>query len=82
MSTADGRVICMHCSHWSPKKVTPVMARNGFGLCAPLSQGCWQMFAGQFPKVCAKHQRAPDETIAARERFAAAQTDQPEESTS
>ena len=52
------------------------MARLGFGHCAPKSISNWHTFSGTFKRLCEHFKRAPEETIEARERFAAAQ-DQP-----
>jgi len=77
MTHPDPRVICRECSHWNPCKVSSAMASMGFGHCAAISVTSWHTFNGSFKHLCAHHQRAPDETIAARERLAAAH-DQPQ----
>ena len=69
----------MDCAHWSPKKVSPELAQLGFGHCAPRSISNWHTFSGTFKRLCEHFKRAPEETIEARERFAAAQ--QPNRST-
>jgi len=71
--TPDGRVRCMDCSHWSPKRCGGELARLGFGHCAPLSAGKWQAYSGTYIRLCDHFAQAPKETIEARERFAAAQ---------
>jgi len=80
MTTPDHRVICRDCAHWNPRKVSPALAHLGFGHCAPLSISSWHTFSGTFRHLCPKFQRATEETIAARERFAAAH-DQPTKAT-
>lgn len=80
MTQLDPRVVCRECSHWDPRKVSSAMAGLGFGHCAPLSITSWHTFNGTFKHLCTSFQRAPQETIEARERFAAAQ-DQPEKAT-
>jgi hypothetical protein len=78
MTAPDPRVKCRDCAHWNPRKCSTELASLGFGHCAPLSRGTWHTFSGTFKHLCASFQRAPEETIEARERFAAAQQPRPQ----
>jgi hypothetical protein len=53
---------CITCKHWSPKKSGP-MASRGYANCA--LKNLWNYFAPTH--TCAKHARAEDATIQARQ---------------
>lgn len=70
-------VICQHCANWAPRETEKSLARLGLAVCTIRSAGPWQTFGATYQRICSDFKRATDETILAREKFAASNGKQP-----